>query len=112
MDEAEGQLAQMSEEWDAVLANSAVDQAVLADWEQSIDSMRRETASLRDRDRWRGGYRTLMHAPRIAGYKSRSEKNPRCGSVNVPMIRPRSRNRLNSSQLVSGRRAHPWQAAR
>ena len=62
MDEAEGQLAQMSEEWNAVLASSTDDQAVLANWEQSIDSMRREAASLRDQGRWRGGHRTLMHA--------------------------------------------------
>src|ERR1700722_6810109 len=62
MDDAETRLAQMSEEWNAVLASSADDQAVLADWEQSIDSMRREADSLRDQGRWRGGYRTLMHA--------------------------------------------------
>jgi hypothetical protein len=62
MDEAEGQLAQMSEEWNAVLASSTDDQAVLADWEQSIDSMRREADSLRDQGLWRGGHRTLMHA--------------------------------------------------
>ena len=52
MDEAEGLLAQMSEEWNAVLAG----------WEQSIDSMRREAAALRDQGQWRGGHRTLMHA--------------------------------------------------
>ena len=52
MDEAEGQLAQMSEEWNAVIASSTDDQAVLANWEQSIDSMRREAASLRDQGRW------------------------------------------------------------
>jgi len=40
MDEAERQLAQMSEEWNAVIASSTDDQAVLANWEQSIDSMR------------------------------------------------------------------------
>jgi hypothetical protein len=62
MDEAVGQLAQMAEEWNAVLASSADDQAVLADWEQSVDSMRREAAALRDQGRWRGGHRTLMHA--------------------------------------------------
>src|ERR1700742_5019655 len=62
MDEAEGQLAQISEEWNAVLASSTGGQAVLANWEQSIDSMRREAASLRDQGRWRGGRRTLMHA--------------------------------------------------
>jgi PD-(D/E)XK nuclease superfamily len=62
MDEAEGQLAQMSEEWNAVFVSSADDQAVLADWEQSIDSIRREADSLRDQGRWRGGHRTLMHA--------------------------------------------------
>lgn len=62
MDEAEGQLARMSEEWDAVLASSDGDQAVLADWEECIDSMRREAADLRDRGLWRGGHRTLMHA--------------------------------------------------
>ncbi len=62
MDEAEGQLAQMSAEWNAILASSTDDQAVLANWEQSIDSMRREAASLRDQGRWRGGHRTLMHA--------------------------------------------------
>jgi PD-(D/E)XK nuclease superfamily len=62
MDEAEGRLAQMSEEWNAVLASSADDQAVLADWEQSIDSMRREADFLRDQGRWRGGHRTLMYA--------------------------------------------------
>jgi PD-(D/E)XK nuclease superfamily len=62
MDEAEGQLAQMSEEWNAVIASSTDDQAVPANWEQSIDSMRREAASLRDQGRWRGGRRTLMHA--------------------------------------------------
>jgi PD-(D/E)XK nuclease superfamily len=61
MDEAESQLAQMSEEWNAVLA-SGDDQAVLVDWEQSMDSMRRETARLRDQGLWRGGHRTLMHA--------------------------------------------------
>jgi hypothetical protein len=62
MYEAEGQLAQISEEWNAVLASSTGGQAVLANWEQSIDSMRREAASLRDQGRWRGGRRTLMHA--------------------------------------------------
>jgi hypothetical protein len=62
MDEAEGQLARMAEEWNAVLASSIVDQAVLANWEQSIDSMRREAASLRDQGLWRGGHRTLLHA--------------------------------------------------
>jgi hypothetical protein len=62
MDEAEGQLARMSEEWNAILASSIGDQAVLSDWEQSIDSMRREAAALRDQGRWRGGHRTLMHA--------------------------------------------------
>jgi hypothetical protein len=62
MDEADGQLAQMSEEWNAVLANSTDDKAVLAGWQQSIDSMRREAAALRDQGRWRGGHRTLMHA--------------------------------------------------
>lgn len=62
MDKAESQLARMAEEWNAVLASSTGDQAVLADWEQSIDSMRREAASLRDQGRWRGGHRTLMHA--------------------------------------------------
>jgi hypothetical protein len=62
MDEVEGRLARMSEEWNAVLANTADDQAVPAGWEQSIDSMRREVAFLRDRGRWRGGYRTLIHA--------------------------------------------------
>ena len=34
MDEAEGLLAQMSEEWNAVLASSTGGQAVLANWEQ------------------------------------------------------------------------------
>jgi hypothetical protein len=62
MDEADGQLAQMSEEWNAVLASSTDDKAVLAGWQQSIDSMRREAAALRDQGRWRGGHRTLMHA--------------------------------------------------
>jgi hypothetical protein len=62
IDEAEGQLARMAEEWNAVLASPIGEQAVLADWEQSIDSMRREAAFLRDQGRWRGGYRTLMHA--------------------------------------------------
>lgn len=52
MDEAEGLLAQMSEEWNVVLTG----------WEQSIDSMRREAAALRDQGQWRGGHRTLMHA--------------------------------------------------
>jgi hypothetical protein len=62
MDEAESQLALMSDEWSAVLASSASDEAVPADWAQSMDSMRREAASLRDQGRWRGGRRTLMHA--------------------------------------------------
>jgi PD-(D/E)XK nuclease superfamily len=62
MDEAEDRLALMAEEWQAVLASSVADQAVLMDWEQSIDLMRREADSLRDQGRWRGGYRTLMHA--------------------------------------------------
>ncbi len=35
------------------------------------------------------------------------EKYPSVGSASVPMTRPRSRNRLNSSQLVSGSRAQP-----
>jgi hypothetical protein len=52
----------MSEEWNAVLASSIDDQAGLANWEQSIDSMRREAVSLPDQGRWRGGHRTLMHA--------------------------------------------------
>jgi hypothetical protein len=68
MGEAEGQLARMSAEWDAVLASSASDRAVPAEWEQSIASMRSEVASLRDQGRWRGGYRTLMHAMAI-GYR-------------------------------------------
>ena len=62
MDDAETRFAQMSEEWTMILASSTDDQAVLANWEQSIDSMRREADSLRDQGRWRGGYRTLMHA--------------------------------------------------
>lgn len=62
MAEAEGQFALMSEEWNAVLASSTGHQAVLANWEQSIDSMRREATCLRDQGRWRGGHRTLMHA--------------------------------------------------
>jgi hypothetical protein len=62
MDEAEGELAQLSEEWNAVLASSGDDQVVLVDWDQSMDSMRRETARLRDQGLWRGGHRTLMHA--------------------------------------------------
>ena len=62
MDDAEGLLASMAEEWDAILASPGDDQAVLANWEQSIDSMRREAASLRDQGRWRGGHRTLMRA--------------------------------------------------
>ena len=62
MDEAEGQLARMSDEWNAVLIGPGDDRAVLADWEQSMDSMRRETACLRDQGLWRGGHRTLMHA--------------------------------------------------
>ena len=36
--------------------------------------------------------------------KNTSEKYPRLGSSRVPTTRPRSRNRLNSSQLVSGNR--------
>lgn len=62
MDGAEGQLARMSEEWNAVLASSGDDQAVVAGWQRSLDSMRREAADLRDRGLWRGGHRTLMHA--------------------------------------------------
>src|ERR1700756_1017735 len=62
MSEAEGRLARMSEEWYAVLANSTDARVVPAEWEQSITSMRREVASLRDQGRWRGGRRTLMHA--------------------------------------------------
>jgi hypothetical protein len=62
MDEAEGQLARMSDEWSAMLVGSGDDRAVLAGWEQSMDSMRRETACLRDQGLWRGGRRTLMHA--------------------------------------------------
>ncbi len=44
--------------------------------------------------------------------KLRSEKYPNVGSEKVPMTSPRSRNRLYSSQLVSGNSAQPWQAAR
>jgi PD-(D/E)XK nuclease superfamily len=62
MDEAEGELAQMSEEWTVILASSSGDRDVIGSWEQSIDSMRREADSLRDQGRWRGGHRTLMHA--------------------------------------------------
>jgi len=62
MDDAETRLAQMSEEWTVILASSSGDREVIGSWEQSIDSMRREADSLRDRGRWRGGHRTLMHA--------------------------------------------------
>jgi hypothetical protein len=51
MDEAVDQLARMAKEWNAVLASSTDDQEVLADWERSIDSMRREAAFLRDQGR-------------------------------------------------------------
>ena len=53
MDEAEGQLARMSDEWSAILVGSGDDRAVLAGWEQSMDSMRLETACLRDQGLWR-----------------------------------------------------------
>ena len=62
MADAEGQLARLSEEWDAVVAMSAADSTVLAQWDQSIASMSQEMGSLRDQGRWRGGHRTLMHA--------------------------------------------------
>src|ERR1700761_4630860 len=62
MNDAETRLAQMSEEWTVILASSFGDREVIGSWEQSIDSMRREADSLRDQGRWRGGYRTLMHA--------------------------------------------------
>jgi hypothetical protein len=62
MGEAEGHLAHMSEEWDAILASSAGNPAVVAEWEQRISSMRSEVALLREEGCWRGGYRTLMHA--------------------------------------------------
>ena len=62
MDHAETRLAQMSDEWNALLASSADDRELIGNWEQSIDSMRREADSLRDQGRWRGGHRTLMHA--------------------------------------------------
>jgi hypothetical protein len=62
MDDAEGLLASMAEEWAAVLARPGDDQLVVASWVQSIDSMRREAAALRDQGRWRGSHRTLMHA--------------------------------------------------
>ena len=55
MDEAEGQLARMSDEWSAILVGSGDDRAVLAGWEQSMDWMRRWTACLRDQGLWRGG---------------------------------------------------------
>jgi hypothetical protein len=62
MGEAESHLVRISEEWDTVLASSADDRAVPPDWELSIASLWREVACLRDRGRWRGGHRTLMHA--------------------------------------------------
>jgi PD-(D/E)XK nuclease superfamily len=62
MDEADGHMARMSEEWDTVVASAAENRAVLEQWEQSISSMRSEVTWLRDQGRWRGGYRTLMHA--------------------------------------------------
>jgi hypothetical protein len=62
MDDAETRLAQISEEWTVILASSSGDREVIASWEQSIGSMRREADSLRDQGRWRGGHRTLMHA--------------------------------------------------
>jgi hypothetical protein len=62
MEYAETRLAQMSEEWTVILASSSDDREAMGSWEQSIDSMRREADSLRDQGRWRGGYRTLMHA--------------------------------------------------
>jgi hypothetical protein len=62
MDDAGTRLAQMSEEWTVILASSPSDREVIASWEQSIDSMRREADSLRDQGQWRGGHRTLMHA--------------------------------------------------
>lgn len=60
--DAEGHITRMLAEWDRVLARSADDQTVLLGWEQSIASMLSEADSLRARGRWRGGYRTLMHA--------------------------------------------------
>lgn len=62
MDDAETRLAQMSDEWTVILADSPGDRGVIAGWEQSIDLMRREADSLRDQGRWRGGHRTLLHA--------------------------------------------------
>jgi hypothetical protein len=62
MDDVETRLAQMSEEWSVILASSSGARELIASWEQSIDSMRREADSLRDEGRWRGGHRTLMHA--------------------------------------------------
>jgi hypothetical protein len=62
MDEVEGQLARMSEVWNAVIASTPDNQSVPVDWEQSMDSMQREVAILRDRGHWCGGYRTLIHA--------------------------------------------------
>ena len=62
MDEATGSLARMADEWNAVLVSAAGDQAALAEWELSLDSMRCEVACLRAQGRWRGGHRTLMHA--------------------------------------------------
>ncbi len=44
--------------------------------------------------------------------QEKSEKYPRLGSAKVPITSPRSRKRLNSSQLVSGSNAQPWHAAR
>lgn len=62
MNETEGHLARMTEEWDAVLAGFADNRAVVAEWELSIGSMQSEVASLRGHGLWRGGHRTLMHA--------------------------------------------------
>ena len=78
--QAEGQFAQMPEEWIAVLTSSGSDQVVLTDWEQSMDSMQRETASLRDQGLWRGGHRTLMPALGI-------QHRQRLGLVELPSAR-------------------------
>ena len=57
----------------------------------------------------------LEHEPDMLKRRSRApvrrpaqvEKKPRSGELKVPITNPRSRNRLNSSQLVSGSRTQP-----
>jgi hypothetical protein len=57
----------------------------------------------------------LEHEPDILKERSQApirrptqlEKKPRSGASKVPITNPRSKKRLNSSQLVSGSRAQP-----